>query len=252
MTFSAVTSTLNAEETLQRCLASVAEQTVQVQHLVIDGASIDGTLDILRESRAEWISEPDRGIYDSWNKAIARATGDYVFFLGADDAMNGPHALEAVADRLHGDLPLLPYAPVVVVDEADRPQFEVGRPWEEIRSRFLKGPSVRQWCHQGLLIRRDAFQTYGLFDQAYRVAGDYEWLLRVVRRTPPVHLEVPPMVRFRAGGASQGARNARVALAEMVRAQRQHNLPKITPHLLRCWAGVYGRQLLRAFGTRRP
>src|SRR5690606_34585060 len=95
--FSVVISVFNGAKTLQKCLDSVAGQTYAARELiVIDGGSTDGTQQILRHNAgrlAYWVSEPDRGTYHAWNKALAQASGDWSCFLGADDYLWEPATL---------------------------------------------------------------------------------------------------------------------------------------------------------------
>ena len=98
---SVITAVFNRAATLDECLRSVQAQTWPgVEHIVVDGASTDGSLDIVRRHQhrlAQVVSEPDRGVYDALNKGIALATGDIVGFMHADDTYATPQALEAVA-----------------------------------------------------------------------------------------------------------------------------------------------------------
>ena len=97
---SIIVAVFNGKETLQQCIDSVAQQTYQNKELiVIDGGSNDGTLDLLNQnsSRLTWLSEPDSGVYSAWNKGLARAKGEWVCFLGADDFLWDANVLEQMA-----------------------------------------------------------------------------------------------------------------------------------------------------------
>src|SRR5215467_6583014 len=121
-----IVAAFNAAGTLQRCIDSVAAQTYAAKELVvIDGASTDGSVDILRANRESidvWVSEPDRGIYDAWNKGVARARGEWICFCGADDYLHGPRALETISRHLIGAPPAqrIVYGRVLVVDANGR------------------------------------------------------------------------------------------------------------------------------------
>jgi len=113
--FTLITATYNAQATLLRCLASVAaQQQVELQHLVVDGGSSDGTLPLLLQHQQQGslrlvCSEPDQGVYDAWNKALELITGDWVLFLGADDWLARPAALgdmAAAIQHLQADNPV--------------------------------------------------------------------------------------------------------------------------------------------------
>ena len=101
---SVVIAVYNGKATLQQCLDSVTQQTYShVELIVIDGGSTDGTVDLIRANAqkiAYWISEPDRGIYNAWNKALAQAKGDWICFLGADDYLWNAQVIERMAEQL--------------------------------------------------------------------------------------------------------------------------------------------------------
>ena len=104
---SIITVSYNAAATIERTILSVIRQTYpHMEYIVIDGGSTDGTVDIIRKYEdqiAYWVSEPDQGIYDAMNKGIRRATGDYIYFLGADDWLRDDQVMQEVSEfiRLH-------------------------------------------------------------------------------------------------------------------------------------------------------
>ena len=171
-----ITATFNAEATLLACLKSVkAQDYPRIQHLVIDGASKDGTVAILREHAGEsvaWISEPDRGVYDAWNKGLARAEGEWIAFLGADDVL----LLDAVSAymRLAKEHPEAEYLSSYVgwISPGGKPR-RIGGPW--VWSRFR-----RYMCtaHVASMHRRSLFERIGTYDDKLRIVADYELLLR--------------------------------------------------------------------------
>lgn len=172
---SVVVAVLNAAGTLQRLLDSVAAQEgVTVELLVADGGSTDGTLEVLRanEHRLAFLSSgPDRGVYSAWNKALPQAAGEWVCFLGADDRFATAGELARVVEageRAGADLVC---SRVRYEQPGDR---VVGQPWEWSKM-------VRFMCvaHPGLLHRRELFDRAGPFAEEYRIAADYEFLLRL-------------------------------------------------------------------------
>lgn len=202
---SVITAVFNRAATLDECLRSVQAQTWPgVEHIVVDGASTDGSMDIVRRHAhrlARVVSEPDEGVYDALNKGIALATGDIVGFMHADDTYATPQALEAVArafadpavDAVYGDLVY------VGRDDASR----VVRYWQA-------GPYQRQRLTQGwmpphptLYVRRDVYQRLGAFDTRYRIAADYENMLRILWHGRVQAAYIPQvLVRMRMGGVS--------------------------------------------------
>lgn len=217
---SIVTTVFNGARTLEAALASVrAQEYPRIEHWVIDAGSSDGTLDIVRRHEAHlagWISEPDRGIADGFNKGLDRAHGDYVLFLSADDALAHPRALADLIDfarahnwpdAVYGDCDLCEPATGAVL-------YRVMVDYE--RARFLRGALVP---HPGMIMHRRYFETYGRFDISFRIAMDYELFLRGI---PAVGaLRMPSLVtNIGAGGVS--ARHREIAVAENLRALRMH------------------------------
>ena len=129
----------NGAATLPRALDSVAAQTYSNRELIVmDGASSDGTVGILRahaDTIAHWESAPDRGIYHAWNKALARATGDWIGFIGSDDFLWTPDALEKLAAGLPapGSGIRVAYGQIAVLSPSGEVARYEGRPWEKVR-----------------------------------------------------------------------------------------------------------------------
>lgn len=171
-----VTAVLNGQPHIAGCLESVLSQDYpNIEHIVLDGGSTDGTLDVLlrySDRIALWRSEPDKGIYDAWNKALAEARGEWICFLGSDDeflpgaitAYMAQVALNPKAEYLCSEGRLL--AP-------SGKERVIGRPWKW--QEFLRRMDL---CHVGSMHKRTLFQKLGAFDSSYRIAGDYEFLLR--------------------------------------------------------------------------
>jgi len=195
-----VTAVLNGRATLERTLASVREQTwPDVEHVVVDGGSTDGTVDLLRSAPGvRWTSEPDRGLYDAMNRGIARVTDParYLVFLNADDTF---HTAGAVADVMAASAGEdLVYGRLERWDDVLDHRDVIGRP---VRGRaMLYGMRCH---HQTVFCRREVFDRVGAFDLDYRLAADYDWAVRVFRR-PDVRTRFVPVVvsTMRRGGLS--------------------------------------------------
>jgi glycosyltransferase involved in cell wall biosynthesis len=177
---SAVTITLNAAETLPRTIASVQTQTYPaVEHIVVDGGSTDGTLDVVKcllRVGDSWFSETDRGISDAFNKGIALARGEYVQIINADDWLSAEQlacAAEALAktgaDFVFGDC---------ICYERGKPIFRYRGDPQYASALSKRMPPMN---HPSMLVRRSAYQRFGLFSLQFRIAMDYEWLLRAHR-----------------------------------------------------------------------
>ncbi len=176
---SVITVVRNARHSLERTIRSVLAQTyASIEYIVIDGASTDGTLDVIRQYDdriAYWVSEPDKGISDAFNKGIRAATGEYIALLNADDWMSddqvaaGVAALQASsADYVFGDL--------LLHDTNGRILYRIKGDPEYKRVIQSKMPEVN---HPTVLARRSIYDRVGLFDLGYHYAMDYEWVLRV-------------------------------------------------------------------------
>lgn len=178
--FSVITVAKNAAPTLEKCIASVeAQRHASLEYILIDGASTDDTAAIVaRHKRVDrFVSEPDDGIYDAMNKGLKLALGKFIYFLGADDYLLDEHALSDVAafiERTPGcDLV---YGGIEIRFPDGRAEIFMPPPADEALPFLVCG------ClpHQASFASRRAFDLAGGFDDRYRIAGDYDWFLRVV------------------------------------------------------------------------
>lgn len=214
MRISVVTVCFNAAATIGDTLASVAAQRgVEIEHIVIDGGSRDATMDVIQRYPhvAVAISEPDRGAYDAMNKGLARATGDYVGFLNADDFLCEPDALAAIAAAAGSIKADAIIAGVTMVDgEApDKVQRYYGirnyRPW---MLGFGHMPP-----HPTFYARTALLREAGGFDDQFRIAGDFDLILRLFRKGPLRLARVDrALVGFRHGGLSTDGLRAKATL----------------------------------------
>lgn len=219
-------ATYNGAATLQQCINSIALQTYQHKELiVIDGGSTDGTVELLKTSQQKityWVSEPDRGIYHAWNKALPRARGEWICFLGADDHFWDEHVLTRMAEELAKLLPEIrvAYGQIMLLNGGGERLYAVGEPWERLRQRFLKSMCIP---HPGMMHRRSLFEEHGGFDESFRIAGDYELLLRELKTADAAFIPnlVTVGMRQGKGESSHPAATLRV-LQETRRAQRMH------------------------------
>lgn len=168
---SIITVCRNADKTIARAMQSVAEQTyAPIEYIVVDGGSTDRTLDMIKccPVVTRWISEPDNGIADAFNKGIVLATGEWVGILNADDWYEPETAATVIgvagdADVVHGPV----------------------RYWDGDMQKEVFYPNQEALCremtinHQSVFVRRSVYEALGGFDMSYRYAMDYELLLRI-------------------------------------------------------------------------
>lgn len=172
-----VTVVRNGAAHLEQTIASVLAQFgARVEYVVIDGASTDGSVEIIRrhaDGIASWISEPDRGIGDAMNKGLAHARGEWLLFLHADDYLASDGALAAALSHATPDADFIACALDYLEDGGARRRPSTGfTPWLNLKTTFL---------HQATLIRRSAFERLGPYDTGLRIAMDYEFFLRAAR-----------------------------------------------------------------------
>ena len=253
--YSVIVAVLNGAATLPRCLDSVFEQTFQdFELIVIDGGSSDGTQDIL-ERHAEriryWVSEPDSGIYQAWNKALAQVRGHWVLFLGADDRFHDDKVLDRFAPPLtaaEGEFRVV-YGKVDRIDASGGIVSRHGAPWPSIRLRFRRHMAI---VHQGVFHHSSLFERWGPFDERYKISGDYELLLRELVENEA--LFVPDhVVDMRVGGLSDRPEHRVTLRGESLRARRAHGLVSRTQLFwlsLRLRRAAVRAWLKRTFGER--
>lgn len=244
---SVIVAVYNGDKTLQQCIDSVTRQTYANKELiVIDGGSRDGTVELIKANQGRigyWISEPDGGIYNAWNKGLKQAKGEWICFLGADDRFWDEHVLEHMVGALHGLPPeiRIAYGQIMLIDADGKNLHPIGEPWKEIRERFRQIMSIP---HPGMMHRRTLFDQSGYFDESYRIAGDYELLLRELKNGEAHYIPDLVTVAMMQGGISSDPANGLLAMQEMRRAQRLHGqrLPGLL--WLTTTAKVYIRLLL--------
>lgn len=180
---SIITITYNAESEIRPTLESLNRQTFRnFEHLVIDGASSDNTLSIVKEMSPDSIviSEPDKGLYDAMNKGLRAAKGEYVLFLNAGDSLHSPDILRRYADQRGANII---YGDTIIVDSERnfiKPRH-LSAPKKLTFKSFSKGMLV---CHQAFMVRRNISPEY---DLQYRFSADYEWTLKCLRSSDPIH-----------------------------------------------------------------
>ncbi|GAB4369592.1 MAG: glycosyltransferase family 2 protein [Deltaproteobacteria bacterium] len=216
---SIVSSVLNGAATIGDCIESVRRQAPPAEHIVIDGGSTDGTVEIVRQygdAVARFVSEPDGGIYDAMNKGIALATGEVIGILNADDLYADDRVLSDVTKVFEDPSVDSCYGDLVYVDPSDTGR--VVRAWRA--GSFRKESFYRGWMppHPTFFVRRAIYERCGLFNLALGTAADYELMLRFLLRHGISTVYIPRvLVKMRAGGASNRSLGNRIRANRMDR-----------------------------------
>lgn len=189
---SVITTVLNGAETIERTIESILTQDYpNIEYIVIDGGSTDGTLDIVKAHDQQidlWISEPDAGIFDGMNKGIGLAAGELINLLNSDDWFEPNAVSAAVAAHQSSDKPSIIYGPYTMVSQGGL--LKLVRPHLELWRR-------NTICHQSLFVHRDIYDQIGLYDTSYKFAADYDFLLRAAQEDVQFASTDVPLVNFR-------------------------------------------------------
>lgn len=202
-----ITATLNSGKYLSDCIDSVRKQSyADIEHIIVDGKSTDNTVQIIKNNSnciANWISESDRGMYDAINKGIAMATGDIIGVLNSDDIFASDEVIHNIvecfirtkSDSVYGDL--------VFVNPSNLERI----------TRIWKGSSYKRFrfkygwmpAHPTFYLKRELIRQYGLYENHYYSAADYEFMARYLykHRISSTYLE-QMVVKMRSGGLSNG------------------------------------------------
>lgn len=209
-TFSIITVTYNASRWVERTLLNVLSQSYpNIEYIVIDGGSTDGTVEIIRQYEsglAYWISESDKGIYDAMNKGLRKATGDYVWFINAGDTLPTSDTVQSVAIKVlkRKMLPDIIYGETNIVNEEGR----------LMGARRLKAPRKLSWksfrmgmlvCHQAFIPKRSIAPQY---DLRYRYSADFDWCIRCMKQARTFCNTRLILSNFLEGGTSTTQRKA--------------------------------------------
>lgn len=226
---SIITACLNSAKYLSECIASVSNQSYpEIEYIIIDGGSTDDTLSIIQDNMdlvSYFISEPDRGMYDAINKGIKAATGDIIGILNSDDILATPDAVMTIVssfkkhstDAVYGDLVyVLPEDTQTII------RFWKGKNYRRSYFRFGWMPA-----HPTFYIRRNLILQYGLYENHFYTAADYEFMARYLytQRCSATYID-EIIVKMRSGGASNGNLKRRLrANRRDYLAMKKNNIP---------------------------
>lgn len=230
MKISLITTTYNSAATLQHTFDSVLAQSYKdIEYWVIDGGSKDGTVDLIREyeskfcGKMRWISEKDNGLYDAMNKGILHATGDIVGILNSDDFFTSDTVLQSVVEGFSDDIDAV-YGDIHFVRPGNLDKCV----------RYYSSRNFRPWAlrfgympaHPSFYARRELFEKYGGYSLDYKLAADYEMMVRLFRKAKIRYKYLPvDMVTMRTGGVSTRSIKNRLQLTvEDAKACRENGM----------------------------
>lgn len=213
---SIITVVYNAAEQLQRTIHSVVSQDYPyLEYIVVDGGSTDGSRELIASygnKVSQWVSEPDKGIYDAMNKGLRMAQGHYVWFLNAGDTLPAAQTVsEMVAGLPAGPSPSVIFGETMICNEKGT----------VIGPRRKKAPDILSWksfregmvvCHQAILVERTLAD---LFDRQYRISADFAWVLAALKKSTTTHNSRMVLAHYVQDGLSR--RNILLSLRERAR-----------------------------------
>jgi len=210
MKISIITATYNSSEFIKDCLQSVAGQTYKnVEHIIIDGGSTDATLSVIQQFKHvnKVISEKDNGIYDALNKGIQQATGDIIGFLHSDDFFVSEQVLEWIANIFtQNSTSVALYSDLIYVHRFNA--AKILRTWKA--GNYNRTLLSKGWMppHPTFYVKRSVYINYGNFDTQFKIAADYDLMLRFLYRHQILPAYLPKTtVAMRSGGKSGGSVN---------------------------------------------
>lgn len=231
MKISIITVTYNSEKTIRDTILSVLNQSyANIEYIIVDGNSKDNTGKIILEyeskfdGRLKWISEKDKGIYDAMNKGIRMSTGDIIGILNSDDFLTSNDIIYTVNNTFELYNPDAIYGDVHFVNDID-----LNKTTRYYSSKIFKRGLMRfgfMPAHPSLYMRRECFDKFGLYKTNYKIAADFEFLLRTIYigkiRTRYIAKD---FVTMRTGGAStSGIRSHKLIMKEHLRAFKENNI----------------------------
>jgi len=172
---SVITVSYNSVATIARCIESVRSQTYpEIEHIVIDGGSTDGTVDLLREMGAHYLSEGDAGIYHAMNKGVRLASGEIVHILNSDDWYSANDVVSTMVDLMESDKYDVCHAYVSQVNEQGHEVCRIGA--DVSKEQLFQKMRV---AHPSCFVRASVYQRFGDYSTGFRIVADYDFILRI-------------------------------------------------------------------------
>ncbi|MGM0411380.1 MAG: glycosyltransferase family 2 protein [Bacillota bacterium] len=244
---SVIIATKNAQGSLNRCLKSIIEQTNKnYEIIIIDGASTDNTKNIIieyKDSIAWWESKEDEGIYHAWNKGIKKAKGKWLCFIGADDLFCNNNVFqncEKHLKRAENINAKIIYGQAILIDKNKKKKKTIGKNWDKIGWQIKHGMPI-DFPHTGMMHSYKLFKEHGFFDQSFKIAGDYEFILREIKKNNSkniLFMQNEIIVYKQEGGLSYTQKNLSILEFQKARKKNKYNSTSIL------WFFVYLRAIV--------
>lgn len=228
MKITIITVCYNSASHIEDAINSVtAQDYMDIEHIVIDGDSTDGTKKLIENHANKlgyWISEPDQGIYDAMNKGIKSATGDVIGILNSDDFYYDNKVISKIAETFSDPKIDAVYGDLIFVDPDNlnrTVRTYSSKKWHP--DRFAKGYMP---AHPTFFVRKEFYDKHGLFEVDYKIAADYEMLIRLLYVHKLNYKYLPmKLVKMRKGGVSSNGIKSNITLNnEIIRACRKHGI----------------------------
>ena len=211
--------------TIEKTLLSVANQSYEnIEHIIVDGNSKDNTIDICKSYShiSKILSEPDKGVYDAFNKGIKLATGDVIGFLNADDTFYNENSIQDIVDAFSNNETDIVYGNLDYVNE----ESKVIRNW--ISRPYEKGLVKKAWmpAHPSFYCKKEVYDRLGGYNDSFKIAGDFELCLRFleINQVPSFYLN-KKLVKMLVGGISNsGLKSKWTIFKEELRAFKINNI----------------------------
>ena len=227
MKVSIITVVFNNSSTIRMAIDSVLNQTYKnIEYIVVDGASTDGTVDIIKSygtQISKFISEPDKGIYNAMNKGVRLASGDFVGILNADDCLYSNDVIQSMVNRIDDTIDAV-YGDVEFFSDKDLSRsvrYYSSKKFNIERFKYGFMPA-----HPSFYVRKKYFDLFGCYKEDYRIASDFDLLIRFLHSNniKSKYIEMP-FVKMRTGGVSNKNIMSRVLLnKEILRACKENNI----------------------------
>ena len=211
--------------TIEKTLLSVANQSYEnIEHIIVDGNSKDNTIDICKSYShiSKILSEPDKGVYDAFNKGIKLATGDVIGFLNADDTFYNENSIQDIVDAFSNNETDIVYGNLDYVNE----ESKVIRNW--ISKPYEKGLVKKAWmpAHPSFYCKKEVYERLGGYNDSFKIAGDFELCLRFleINNIPSFYLN-KKVVKMLVGGISNSGLKSKLTIfKEELRAFKINNI----------------------------